>query len=342
MPLCSWKFVLIVEANALAAKIVPMNEKSKSCDARDRASASGAAASAPFDRALLNKRRRRVAARAGEHDFLLQRVAEDLADRLSIIKRTFPVAANIGAHHGILSQQLRQIEHVGMIVDVEAVAELLAVCDGPCVLADEELLPFGDATLDLVVSGLSLQHVNDLPGTLVQIRRALKPDGLFLASLLGGSTLGELGAAWLAAEAEITGGASPRVAPAIDLRDLGGLLQRAGFALPVVDSDVVQVSYSSPLALMMDIKSMGASNVLNARRRAMTRRDVLARAAQIYEERHARADGRITATFEILTVTAWAPDPSQQKPLKPGSAAMRLADALGTTERPARDDTEAG
>lgn len=316
-----------------------MNEKSKPSDNRDRAANGGGAASAPFDRALLAVRRRRAAARAGEHDFLLHRVAEDLAERLGIIKRTFALAANIGAHHGILSRRLRQIESVGMMVDVEPVGELLAACEGPCVLADEELLPFGDATLDLVVSGLSLHHVNDLPGTLLQIRRALKPDGLFLASLLGGSTLGELGAAWLAAEAEVTGGASPRVAPAIDLRDLGGLLQRAGFALPVVDSDVVQVAYSSPLALMKDIKAMGASNALTARQRSLTRRDVLGRAAQIYEQRHARADGRVLATFEILTVTAWAPDPSQQKPLEPGSAAVRLADVLGTSEQPTADKT---
>lgn len=296
-----------------------------------------AAPLAPYDRGLLRARRRRAADFARAHDFLLQRVAEDLADRLSIIQRRFEVAANIGAHHGVLSQRLRSLKNVGWMIDMDSVGELLAACEGPRVLADEEALPFGAETLDLAVSGLALQHVNDLPGTLVQIRRALKPDGLLLASLLGGGTLAELGAAWLAAEAEITGGASPRVAPSIDLRDLGSLLQRAGFALPVVDSDVVQVAYASPLALMRDIKAMGASNVLTARRRTLTRRDVLARAAQIYQERHAREDGRVLATFEILTITAWAPDPSQQKPLKPGSAAMRLADALGTKERPAGD-----
>lgn len=313
-----------------------MSEKSKSAESEGGARVDSAAPmAAPFDRAVLQRRRRRAAARAGEHDFLLERVAEDLADRLALIKRAFPLAANVGAHHGVLSRRLRQVPSVGTMIDVEPVAELLAACDGPRILADEEALPFGEASLDLVVSGLSLQHVNDLPGTLVQIRRSLKPDGLLLASLLGGSTLVELGAAWLAAESEVTGGASPRVAPAIDLRDLGSLLQRAGFALPVVDSDVVQVAYASPLALMRDIKAMGASNALAARRRVPTRRAVLARAAQIYEERHARADGRILATFEILTVTAWAPDPSQQKPLRPGSAAMRLADALGTREHAA-------
>ncbi|MCB1521913.1 MAG: methyltransferase domain-containing protein [Hyphomicrobiaceae bacterium] len=290
--------------------------------------------SRPFDRALLRSRRRRVAGAADQADFLLHRVGEDLADRLSIIKRAFPVAANIGAHHGVLSRRLRQVETVGMIVDVEAVDALANQCDGPLVIADEEALPFAAASLDLAVSALSLQLVNDLPGTLAQIRQALKPDGLLLAALLGGATLGELGEAWLIAEEEITGGASPRVAPAIDLRDLGGLLQRAGFALPVVDSERVTVAYASPLALMREIKAMGASNMLTQRRRAPVRRDVLARAAQIYEQRHARGDGRVLATFEIMTITAWAPDASQQKPLKPGSAAVRLAAALGTDELP--------
>ncbi|MCB1504413.1 MAG: methyltransferase domain-containing protein [Hyphomicrobiaceae bacterium] len=291
----------------------------------------------PFDRALLKARRRRVANEAGRSDFLLARVAEDLADRLAIVMRQFPVGANIGAHHGVLSRRLRQIDSVGLLFDVEPVTELLALCDGPCVEADEELLPFSDGSLDLAVSGLAFQFVNDLPGTLIQIRRALKPDGLFLAALLGGATLSELGQAFLMAEEEVTGGASPRVAPAIDLRDLGALLQRAGFALPVVDSDVVTVAYDSALDLMRDVKAMGASNMLHARRRTPLRRDVLALAAQIYAERFARDDGRVIATFEVLTVTAWAPDPSQQKPLKPGSAAMRLADALGTHEHPAGD-----
>ncbi len=289
-----------------------------------------AGSAALFDRSLLRARRRRVAAKAEAHDFLLARVADDLADRLSLIKREFSVGANIGAHHGLLSRKLRQLPNVGYLIDLEPVPELLVRCDGPCVLADEELLPFADGSLDLAVSGLALQMVNDLPGVLIQIRRALKPDGLLLASLLGGETLGQLGAAWLAADAETTGGAAPRVAPAIDLKDLGALLQRAGFALPVVDSDVVEVAYPSLLALIREIQGMGASNFLSARSRRITRRDTLARACDIYRERYAREDGRVVATFEILTVTAWAPDPSQQKPLKPGSAAMRLADALGT------------
>ena len=286
-----------------------------------------------FDRALLARRRARVAASAASHDFLLARVADDLAERLSIVRRTFPLAANIGAHHGLVSRRISGIAGIERIVDVDGTAELLSGTPGWRVVADEEALPFADASLDLVVSGLSLQLVNDLPGALVQIRRALKPDGLLLASLLGGATLNELREAWLAAEAEISGGASPRVAPFADVRDMGALLQRAGFALPVVDSETVTVTYADPLALMQELKAMGASNMLIARRRTPVTRGLLLRAAEIYAERFAGADGRVPATFEILTLTAWAPDDSQPKPLRPGSAKTRLADALGVSER---------
>jgi SAM-dependent methyltransferase len=286
-----------------------------------------------FDRALLARRRARVAASAASHEFLLARVADDLAERLSIVRRTFPLAANIGAHHGLVSQRISGIAGVERIVDVDGTAELLTGAPGWRVVADDEALPFADASLDLVVSALSLQLVNDLPGALVQIRRALKPDGLLLASLLGGATLHELREAWLAAEAEVSGGASPRVAPFADVRDMGALLQRAGFALPVVDSDTVTVTYANPLALMREVKAMGASNMLMARRRTPVTRGLLLRAAEIYAERFAGADGRVPATFEILTLTAWAPDASQPQPLRPGSAKTRLADALGVSER---------
>ena len=177
--------------------------------------------------------------------------------------------------------------------------------------------------------------VNDLPGTLVQIRRILKPDGLFLGAVLGGATLTELRQAFVAAEAEMEGGASPRVAPFADVRDLGGLLQRAGFALPVVDADVVTVAYPTPLHLMREIRAMGASNMLAERRRVPLRRATLLRAAAIYAERFSRADGRVTATFEILTLTGWCPHESQQKPLRPGSATARLSDSLGVPEHKA-------
>lgn len=286
-----------------------------------------------FDRRLIARRRDRAAAGIDAHAFLLERVAEDFAERLAIVRRSFPLALSLGAAHGLLARRLRETGTVGAIFEAELSPRLLALCRGPAVVADEEFLPFGDGALDLVVSGLSLQLVNDLPGALVQIRRALKPDGLLLAALLGGQTLSELRQAWLQAEAETEGGASPRVAPFADVRDLGGLLQRAGFALPVVDSDLVRVAYPSPLALMREIKAMGGSNPLVQRSRRPATRRLLVRASEIYTERFARPDGKVEATFEIITLTAWVPHESQPKPLRPGSAKSRLADALGTTER---------
>ena len=196
-------------------------------------------------------------------------------------------------------------------------------------------MPFADGSLDLVVSALALQFVNDLPGTLIQIRRALKPDGLLLAALIGGDSLAELREAFAQAESEVEGGASPRVAPFADLRELGALLQRAGLALPVVDSDRLTVRYRSVFDLMRDLRRMGATNVLHERRRTPLRRATLQRLAEIYAQRFADADGRLRATFEIAWLSGWAPHESQQKPLKPGSAVQRLADALGTKEIPA-------
>lgn len=285
-----------------------------------------------FDRALWTERKNRAAPRACDHEFLLARVADDFAGRLELVRRTFPVAVNLGAYHGLVGRRLSASPSIGLLIDVERARALLAQCSGPAVLADEEALPFATGSLDLVVSALSLQLANDLPGVLVQIRHALKPDGLFLGALLGGESLRELREAWLVAEDEVEGGSSPRVAPFADVRDLGGLLQRAGFALPVADADTLTVTYASPLALMAEIKAMGASNMLVARRRRPIRRATLFRAAEIYAARFGRDDGRVPATFEIVTLTAWAPHPDQPKPLRPGSATMRLADALGTRE----------
>lgn len=277
-------------------------------------------------------RRERAAAGAGAHDFLVRRVADDFRERLSFVSRRFPLAASVGAYHGVLSRVLRGSAGIEIMFDVEPCGALLSQCDGPRVQASVDALPVADGALDLVVSGLALHLIDDLPGALAQIRRALKPDGLFLGALLGGETLSELRAAWIMAETEISGGASPRVAPFADARALGGLLQRAGFALPVADADIVTVAYASPLALMRDVKAMGASNMLAARRRVPATRRLLFRAAEIYAETSGRADGRAVATFEIITLTAWAPHESQQTPLKPGSAAARLADALGAVE----------
>lgn len=281
-----------------------------------------------FDRKLLGLRRKRAAPGAADHDFLLQRVAEDFADRLAIIQRSFPVVLDLPAYHGVLARRLAGISSVGRVIEADLV-EAAPGLTGPVLLADEEALPFAPGSLDAILSALSLQWVNDLPGALLQMRHALKPDGLLLAAILGGATLKELREAWLVAEDEVSGGASPRVAPFADVRDVGSLLQRAGFALPVVDSDTVTVTYANPLALMRDLKGMGASNAMSARRRVPVTRRLLLRAAEVYAERFARPDGRVPATFEIITMTAWVPHDSQPKPLAPGSAKLRLADALG-------------
>jgi SAM-dependent methyltransferase len=282
-----------------------------------------------FDRRLLVQRRDRVAARAADHEFLLARVADDLMERLGVVNRRFADAASVGAYHGLIGRRLRQVPGIEVVTDVEASGRLLAQCEGPHLQADEEAMPFAEGSLDLVVSGLALHLVNDLPGVLIQIRRALKPDGLLLAALLGGATLNELRSAFLIAEEETQGGASPRVAPFADVRDLGGLLQRAQFALPVADSDTVTVTYRDPLALMLELRAMGASNALVERSRRPLRRATLARAIEVYRERFGLPGGRVPATFEIITLTAWAPHPSQPKPLRPGSATTRLADVLG-------------
>ena len=279
-----------------------------------------------FDRALI--RRRLLRARKAPATFLLERVAIEFAERLSLVSRSFPRALDLGTPGPHLAQALQ--------ANGRLVFRAAPIVDDPpwrlSIVADEEALPFAENSFELVVSALSLQWANDLPGALVQIRRALKPDGLFLAALPGGQTLTELRTALTAAEAELTGGASPRVAPFADLRDLGALLQRAGFALPVTDAEPLVVRYASMFALMQDLRAMGATNTLAERSRIPLRRAVLLRAAEIYAERFSDADGRIRATFEIVWLSGWAPHESQQKPLAPGSARMRLADALHVSE----------
>ncbi|MGE0769489.1 MAG: methyltransferase domain-containing protein [Hyphomicrobiaceae bacterium] len=292
-----------------------------------------------FDRDLVAWRRNRAAETLPLHDFLLARAADDLMDRLQVVRRTFPVVLDLGAHHGLLARRVRELPGTETVIAMERAERLLRQCPAPQLLADEELVPIRDGAVDLVVSALALQFVNDLPGTLVQVHRALKPDGLFLAALLGGRTLFELAQSFLLAEAEVEGGTSPRVAPFADVRELGALLQRARFALPVADVDTVTVTYADPLALMRDLRAMGATNMLAARRRRPLRRATLQRAIETYVRRFGSADGRIPATFEIVTLTGWTPHESQPKALAPGSARQRLADALRTTERPTGDTT---
>jgi SAM-dependent methyltransferase len=283
-----------------------------------------------FDRMLIRARRRRAAS-IGPATFLLDRAADDLADRLAAVLRRFDLALDLGSPGDAVRAALGRLGSIGDLVSADTALEAKRAT-ALFVVADEEALPFRDAAFDLVVSALSLQFVNDLPGTLVQIRRALKPDGLFLAALIGGETLTELRQSFAAAESEIEGGVSPRVAPFADLRDLGALLQRAGFALPVADADRVTVRYDSAFALIHDLRRMGATNALFDRRRAPLKRATLMRMAEIYAERFADADGRVRATFEIVWLSGWVPHPSQQQPLRPGSAKTRLADALGTRE----------
>ena len=285
-----------------------------------------------FDRQLLRARQQRARA-LGAETFLIDRVADELGERLSAVLRQFERAVDLGTPTDAVRRVLAASGKVATIIAAEPAAAGLAA-SSLRVAADEEALPFADGSLDLVVSALSLQFVNDLPGTLIQIRRALKADGLLLAALIGGDTLVELREAFAAAETEIEGGVSPRVAPFADVRQLGALLQRAGLALPVVDSDRLTVRYATVFALMRDLRRMGATNMLSERRRTPLRRATLQRMAEIYAQRFADTDGRLRARFEIVWLSGWAPHESQQKPLKPGSAAQRLADALGAKEIP--------
>jgi len=276
-----------------------------------------------FDGALQRRRLDRALA-AGPADFLLVRAADDLADRLALVKRDFATAVDIGTPgpHAAASMP------GATVLRLAPTQASLGQGRFAGAVGDPEHPPLGEHALDLVVSLLALHQVDDLPGALIQIRRALKPDGLFIAALPGGDTLSELRECLLVAESETTGGASPRVAPLADARALGGLLQRAGFALPVVDSDRFTVRYPDMFALMRDLRAFGATNALVDRSRRFSTRELFARAAAHYAERFADPDGRLRATFEILWLSGWAPHPSQPRPLKPGSAKMRLEDAV--------------
>ncbi len=284
-----------------------------------------------FDRDILRQRRDRAAPTFAEHGFLKAMVAEQLMDRLADIKRPFPRALDLGCHLGDLAGQLKGRE---LVVATDLSARMIeGVPAGiPKLICDEEFLPFGANSFELVASALSLHWVNDLPGTLAQINRMLTPDGLVLIALIGGESLRELRASWLQAEAEIESGASPRVSPFIEVTTAAQLLQRAGFVMPVADIDTMNVTYESAEAAMRDLHAMGETNLLVGRQKGMTRRATFARAAEIYEERFSDERGRVTLRFDIITMTGWKPGPNQPVPLKPGSATSRLADALNTDE----------
>jgi len=295
-----------------------------------------------FDRRAVRRHRDRVAESFDGYAFLKAEVAERLLDRLADVKRTFPFALDLGAHDGTLARGLGGRGGIRTLVQAD-LSEAMArrargqpagVTHRPTLVADAEMLPFAERSFDLVTSAFALHWTNDLPGALLQINLALKPDGLFLGAIPGGDTLHELRDSILTAEAELEGGAGPRISPMAPLQDAAALLQRAGFALPVADVDRITVAYSSALRLMDDLRGMGESNAVTDRRRGFTRRETLLYAAEIYQDRYGDEQGRIPATFDVVFLTAWRPDASQPQPLPPGSARNRLAEALGTAEVP--------
>jgi len=286
-----------------------------------------------FDEALIARNRERALAQnAAGSDFLLELTARELAERLAIVQRRFDDAVELFGGTGLTAKAAiatGKIERLRRIETSEDFGE-----DGsPVSTANFESVPLEPQSVNLILSPLSLHLTNDTPGMLIQMRRALKPDGLLLAAIPGAGTLAELREVLLAAETEIYGGASPRVVPFADIRDIGSLLQRAGFALPVIDEESFTVRYDHIFALMRDLKAMGMANPLIGRSKRPVSRRFFMRAAELYAERFSDADGRIRATFTIVFVSGWAPHESQQKPLKPGSAKMRLADALDPTKR---------
>lgn len=288
-----------------------------------------------FDRDLVRRHRSRAAKQFDDFNFLFMEGAERLFDRLLDVNRTFQVGWDLGCHGGEIANALMGSGKIGSLFQSDlssAMANRAAHIRSGVVCADEEALPIGSGKLDIVTSNLSLHWVNDLPGTLSQIRMALKPDGLFLGSIFGADTLQELRTVLSEAEINLEGGLSPRVSPFADVRDLGALLQRAGFALPVVDSDIITVRYQNPMRLLQDLRGMGETNAVHERRKTPLRRETLMNAMGHYVDRYADEDGRVPATFHILTMTAWAPAANQQQPLRPGSAKSRLADALDVDE----------
>lgn len=262
-----------------------------------------------FDRALRRVRLDRAARDHAQADFLHRRAATDIAERLAPIMRSFPLAVDLSARGGAFREALaaEAPDRVGTLIEADLSSRMLAGRRGPRLIADEERLPFADGSLDLIVSTLGLHWTNDVVGALIQARRALKPEGLFIGAFLGGVTLTELRQSLVAAEAEILGGAGSRVSPFADVADAAGLLQRAGFVQPVADLDTVTVTYEHPLKLLLDLRRMGETNALAERHPRKLTRALLSRTFELYAERFGRPDGRVPATFEIVTLTGWTP-----------------------------------
>ncbi|MGB4107044.1 MAG: methyltransferase domain-containing protein [Alphaproteobacteria bacterium] len=278
-----------------------------------------------FDRTRVRHNRDRY---LDEHGFLADWAGNQISDRLLDVKKTF----DLGLEIGLRTEKKHPAGKVKTMIGMDISEKLAQKAPRPVICADEEWLPFKDASLDLIINTLGLHSTNDLPGALIQIRRALKPDGLFLAALFGGESLMELRHSLMAAEIEIKGGASPRVFPFADKPQMGSLMQRAGFALPVVDSEIVTVTYPDMFALLKDLRFMGEGNAILARDKKFVGRELFTKAAESYWKNFAESDGRIRASFEVIFLIGWAPHASQQKPLQPGSAKTRLADALDTIE----------
>lgn len=289
-----------------------------------------------FDRKLVRDHRDRAAKNWSEFDFLHKEVAERLCDRLDDVVRDCPLALDVGCHGGDVASVIGTRGKVQTLVQFDLSGEMVKRANQQpnvkTLVADEEFLPFGSETFDLIVSNLSLHWVNDLPGTLLQINRALKPDGLFIGTMFGIETLRELRQCLRDAELAVDGGVSPRISPFADVRDLGMLLQRAGFTLPVVDADVIDVRYENPMRLLKDLKGMAQNNKVLERRKTFTKRELIFTALHKYIEEFQGDDGRVPATFQVMFMTAWKDDPSQQKPLTPGTAQHKMADAFGVPE----------
>lgn len=284
-----------------------------------------------FDTDLVIARRKRALRKpvAGA-DFLMRLVADELAERLAVVERRFDLAVELHGATGMTGEACMATGKIGSLSRIE-LPDAFVPSPASTTAAPLEILPLEPASVNLLLSPLALHLTNDTPGVLIQTRRALKPDGLLLAAIPGAGTLQELKDVLLATEVERMGGASPRVIPFPDVRDIGALLQRAGFALPVVDTETRMVRYSSMFALLQDLRAMGMTNPLLNRSRKPLDRAFFLRAAELYQERYADPDGKIRATFSFIFASGWAPHESQQKPLKPGSAKARLADALKVT-----------
>ena len=283
-----------------------------------------------FDRQAVRQHKERAAVSLSSFDFLLREAAEQLADRLTDIRRTFPLALELTAHRSVLRDAIGSGGAIGTILHANMAREMLLDTELLGVVADEEFLPFRRQGLDLILSSCGLHWANDLPGVLIQACHALKPDGLLLVNFFGGETLKELRFSLIKAEMETEGGTGPRISPFVDIRDAGTLLQRANFALPVADKESVIVYYESPMKLLRDLRGMGEANAMIGRRKTFSRRSTLFRACEIYIEDYADASGRVPATFELITLTGWAPAKCQPKAATRGSGKVSLAHVLKT------------